>query len=369
MSVPSGVKGNRLLQSIFYRDKAEQSAPSGSIGPDAPMTCSEAGESLTFCNVNLRGRRENAAHSGADSISANMSIVQRQLDDLAGREVWTYRASLASASESAALAALALAAWNRRGDARRPAQWMADIQQDDGSVGVFATEPEPRWPTSLAVLAWAAVDREAGELTFENPTERAVDWCLADRGKAGTRSPQVGHDPSIVGWSWAPNTASWLEPTCFQVLALTAVSRGEHPRTQEGRRLIVDRLLPDGGANYGNTLVLGQKLVPHPAPSGIAMTALAASGGDDARINRSLDYLENTLEPGMTPMSLAWSIIGLTAHGRRPRHADAWVEAAMADARWQPLGANDAALLLLAARTTMSWLPSGEPATLVGTTR
>ena len=33
-------------------------------------------------------------------------------------------------------------------------------------------------------------------------------------------------------------------------------------RTREGVRLLRDRLLPDGGCNYGNTTVLGQTLSP-----------------------------------------------------------------------------------------------------------
>jgi hypothetical protein len=289
--------------------------------------------------------------------TAMTPLVQRSLDDLAGRTAWTYRASRAVGAEPAAYAALALAAWDRIGDAQRPAAWLAEIQQDDGSVGVLATELEPRWPTSLSTLAWVTVERRGGTERYTANFERAVEWCLADRGKAGERSPQVGHDPTIVGWSWAANTASWLEPTCFHVMAISTVGHHDHPRAREGRRLIVDRLLPDGGANYGNTLVLGQKLVPHPAPTGVAMVALAGDASGDPRIERSLEYLTRALEPGMTPMSLAWAVMGLTAHSRRPAHADEWIDAALVDERWHPLPANELALLLMASRPDLAWLP------------
>jgi hypothetical protein len=294
-------------------------------------------------------------------ISAMSPLVRSSLDDLAARRAWTYRASRAGAAEPAALAALALTAWDRCDDAKQPAAWLADVQQADGSVAVFATETEPRWPTSLAVLAWAAVNRSHESAPFSDAIERAAQWCLADCGNPGKRSPKFGHDPTIVGWSWAENTASWLEPTCFHVLSLSAIGRRDHPRTQEGRRLIVDRLLPDGGANYGNTLVLGQKLVPHPAPTGVAMVALAGNPCDDPRVNCSLDYLDGALERGMTPMSLSWSVMGLTAHNRRPANADEFLDAALADDRWQPLSANEASLLLMAARTDLPWLPGLSP--------
>lgn len=287
-----------------------------------------------------------------------MTSIESSLRRLAAANRWTYRGSHESTAEAVAWSALALAAWQKLPAARRAADWLSGIQQPDGSVSVFAEELEPRWPTSLALLAWCAIDERTGRRDYQESRSRAVEWCLADRGKAGQRSPQIGHDPSIVGWSWAANTASWLEPTCFHVLALAAAGCGDHQRAQEGRRLIVDRLLPDGGANYGNTLVLGQKLVPHPAPTGVALVALAGNATDDPRIDRSLDYIEQTLEPGMTPMSLAWAIMGLTAHNRRPRHAEAWIEAALKDERWQPHAANELALLLMAARPGIVWLPA-----------
>jgi hypothetical protein len=336
---------------------------SGSIRADAPAKALVDAQSLTFRNVSLWETSEKSRSSRVDCprLQLQMSTIQRHIEDLAGRDAWTYRASRASAAEPAAYAALALAAWNRWDEARQPATWLAKIQRTDGSVGVFATEPEPRWPTSLATLAWAAIDRGDRSHAFAASVECAVRWSLEDRGKAGQKSPQVGHDPSIVGWSWAANTASWLEPTCFHVLALSAIGLENHPRAREGRRLIVDRLLPDGGANYGNTLVLGQKLVPHPAPTGVALVALAGHASDDSRVLQSLDYLEHTLEPGMTPASLAWAIMGLTAHLRRPDSAEAWIEAALADNRWQPHAANELSLLLLAARPDRAWLPMSRP--------
>ncbi len=254
-------------------------------------------------------------------------------------------------AEPAALSALALAAHGEVDAALAPAGWLADVQQSDGSVGISAAECEPRWPTSLAMLAWSVVDRLGKSQRYTENIERAAQWSLADRGKTAPRSPKVGHDTTIVGWSWAADTASWLEPTCYHVLGLSAAGHADDPRVAEGVRLISNRLLPDGGANYGNTTVLGQQLVPHVAPSGIALTALAGRSSNDRRIEGTLRYLQSAVSESTTPISLSWGLIGLAAHGWRPLFADDWIEAAFGNDAWSPLASYEKALLLLAARS------------------
>jgi hypothetical protein len=279
-----------------------------------------------------------------------MPPVLTTLERLAAARQWKYRASRDTMAEPAAWSVIALAAHGETDAALAPADWLAKVQQADGSVGISAAETDPRWPTSLAMLAWSVLDRATGARRFSDHVERAANWSLEDRGKSTQQSPKIGHDPSIVGWSWAANTASWLEPTCYQVLALTAARRGDHPRVLEGVRLISDRLLPDGGANYGNTIVLGQQLVAHIAPSGVALTALAQSVVTDDRIAGTLRYLQKNVGEATTPISLAWGVIGLTAHGWRPLFADDWIDAALQNEAWGPLAQYEHALLLLAAK-------------------
>jgi hypothetical protein len=286
-----------------------------------------------------------------------MPNLRQYIDELAAAQRWTYRATRESVAESAAWSAIALAAHAEANAALAPAQWLAKLQQRDGSVGISAAEAEPRWPTALAMLAWSVVDRAGQSPQFQDHIERAARWSLADRGKTSPRSSEIGHDPSLQGWSWAANTASWLEPTCYEVLGLTAAGYGDHPRVIEGRRVIVDRLLPDGGANYGNTIVLGQQLLPHVAPSGVALVALATNAPPDDRIEKSLAYIERAIGPDLPPASLSWACLGLTAHDRLPGDAEPWIEAAFLDTKWQPLAAYEHALMLLAAAPTFQWLP------------
>jgi hypothetical protein len=112
------------------------------------------------------------------------------------------------------------------------------------------------------------------------------------------------------------------------VLALKAASQREHPRTREAVRLISDRLLPAGGCNYGNTIVLGQTLLPHVQPTGLAMMALADETNPVPQVEFSLRFLQHELSQDTTTASLCYGLLGLAAHGRAPSERLAWLERA-----------------------------------------
>lgn len=229
------------------------------------------------------------------------------------------------AVEPTAWAALALVAAGRNDVADRAAQWLVAQQLPDGAVPVTAGADGPHWTTSLALLAWQQIDARR----FAQNIDRAAEWLLATKGKTNPQHPYIGHNTMLVGWSWAANTHSWLEPTAFATMALTAAGYADHPRTREGLAILVDRLLPGGGCNYGNTQVLGQTLIPHVQPSGIALWALAGQPVDDPRIALSLDYLEREVTRPTGCASLAYALISLTAWGRRPNAAAAMIEGAL----------------------------------------
>jgi hypothetical protein len=257
-----------------------------------------------------------------------------------------YNAAAPIASEPTALAALALFAASEYDACHRAARWLAEIQQWDGSVGVTAADKEPKWPTSLALLAWLT----AGG--FDAHVARAVKWTLTDRGETGPRQSHIGHDTTIAGWSWAADTHSWLEPTALFVLALKRSGHGAQERCRDGVRMIVDRLLPSGGANYGNTVVLGQPLLAHVQPTGLALLAIADESITDPRVEKSLEYLERELCRHTPAASLAFGTLGLAAHGRRPTEADHWLCAAFERERSGIPSPYKLALLTLAVADT-----------------
>ncbi|MEM6328782.1 MAG: hypothetical protein AAF790_00885 [Planctomycetota bacterium] len=260
-----------------------------------------------------------------------MGVSRSFLNRLASALPGGYSADSAPASEPTAWAAIALAEAGSLGPARKACDWLARVQQRTGAVGVTADQDLPAWPTSLAILAWQTYDAHAQGKHYQANIDAAVAWALNTSGRTVERKPQIGHDTTLVGWSWAPDTHSWLEPTAMFIRALYAAGHATHPRTLEATRMIVDRLLPTGGANYGNTRVLDQYLLPHVQPTGLAMWALAAAGPDslegrDPRIGASLDYLQAAIARPLGVASAAYAVMGLRSHGRQSGEIDALLQ-------------------------------------------
>jgi hypothetical protein len=201
-----------------------------------------------------------------------------------------YLADGPPAAEPTALAVIALAASGEIESAERHVRWLVMCQSQDGSVGVFADQGGPAWCTGLAAMAWSIWSQAAGTDELRPHIDAATRWILDASGTTTPRTAQLGHDPTLIGWSWAECTHSWVEPTAFQVLALKHLGWTDHPRVRDGVRLLLDRQLPSGGCNYGNTFVLGQQLLPHIQPTAIALLALW-NESTDSRRTISLNYL------------------------------------------------------------------------------
>lgn len=281
-------------------------------------------------------------------MSAALEILRHACVDSA----WGYTNDGPPAAEPAAWASLASASKGIIPDAEKPARWLQSIQASDGSVGVTASQNRPAWPTSLAILAWNYLDRLSGRDQYRSSIDKALDWCLSTQGKTAERQSEIGHDPSLRGWSWAAGTHSWLEPTAMFVMALKSAGHGNHPRTREAVRLLVDRLLPDGGCNYGNTMVLGQTLLAHVQPTGLAMMALAGEDVSDPRIGKSLELLEHSIGAETSIASLSFALMGLAAHSRLKRQAEVF----RAGLSQRVASCYHAALVVLADNENVDWL-------------
>ena len=245
-------------------------------------------------------------------------------------EGWSYRQETAPCVEPTVLACLGLmsSAADRkteqaRDELRKSADWLASLQSLDGSLGVSAALPTPCWATPYGVLLWAAL---GGYTTHR---ERATRWLLDQEGVAipnlAMCERTVGHDTAIVGWPWVANTHSWVEPTAVAILALRREGQAEHPRVREGLRLIRDRAIPTGGWNYGNNIAFGRDLRPQPAPTGLALLALAGIDGRTDIVERAAGYLQESLPSTCAPQSLCWGVLGLRAWGCCPDAADGWL--------------------------------------------
>ncbi len=258
----------------------------------------------------------------------------------------------------------------------RGISWLLDQQNPDGSWGVTAEQRRPCWPTGWVVWTlWEAarLDRMMGDSEKPEPdggrgaesgfgdqrrmiaaAQRAIEWLLRTAGRpiknADDDGRFVGHDTQLQGWPWVDTTHSWVEPTAMALLALRRVGRRDHPRYDEAVRLLLDRQLPNGGWNYGNTTVLGNTLRPHVQPTGLALWALAGEPDVRRRVDRSIDYLRRSIDERTATASLSYAMIGLAAFAAAPNDADDW----LAQAAERTLAADappyQTALLLLAAQ-------------------
>jgi hypothetical protein len=243
--------------------------------------------------------------------------------------------------DATAWAVLAFKACKKDADIIQQAQTrLASEQLDDGRVCLSLKHPNAFWPTPLAILAWHGSTGHIGSQSS------AVNFLLNSSGRHWERKPDspAGHDTSIKGWPWIENTHSWVEPTTLSLIALRITGYEKHPRSIEAVSMIVDRQLPKGGWNYGNTLVFGQELHSMPGLTGIALQALAEFV-PKKQIEKSLIYLKTTVEKLYTPFALGWSLLGLSAWNERPTNSQTLIFSSLE--RQKRCGPYDTSLLSL----------------------
>jgi hypothetical protein len=221
------------------------------------------------------------------------------------------------------------------------------VQEQDkaGRLSVDRQHPDSHWPTALAVLAWQ------NSPASRTAQEHAVRFLLEATGAHSPRKPDApwAHDTALRGWPWIKDTHSWIEPTAVCLMALRVTGHSEHDRVSEAIRMMLDRQLPHGGWNYGNTLMFGKELHPMPETTGAALTALAGVVGRE-KVGRSLEYLQGEADRLRTPISLGWALLGLGAWEAWPANGLALVERCLANqSRYGEYDTSSLCLLFLGA--------------------
>jgi hypothetical protein len=278
-----------------------------------------------------------------------MNYLEDVLSRLAAAESCGYHLGSEWASEPAALVAMALCAHRRAPAALPMLDWLLRQQGTDGSVGIDATHATPGWPTGWAVVAWqAAQNSDNANAKFAAAVRQAQQWLLRVQGDLMEHHDELGHDTMIKGWPWVEGTHAWVEPTSMNLLALKHSGHGSHSRAREAVRLLIDRLLPRGGANYGNTVVFGNELRPHPQATGLCLLALQGETDASGGISRAIDYLLGELSAETTTSSLCYAVLGLAAHQRLPADYEHWLSAASRRTLARDAASYKLALLALA---------------------
>ncbi|MGD0216621.1 MAG: prenyltransferase/squalene oxidase repeat-containing protein [Desulfobaccales bacterium] len=197
---------------------------------------------------------------------------------------------------------------------------LAAGQLADGRVCISPHHPAVYWPTPLAILAWSQSPPHQDSLA------RAVDFLLEHSGMSLQEQALSADasDPTLRGWPWVADTYSWVDPTALGMIALKVTGHSNHPRLAEATRLLLNRKLPHGGWNYGNTIVFHKELRPMPENTGMALAALQ-SLTVRSNLELSLDYLKVAVRNLRTPIALSWGILGLGAWGERPLAATTWL--------------------------------------------
>jgi len=219
--------------------------------------------------------------------------------------------------DATAWAVLALAVAGTRTDYLESSRArLVTSQLSDGRVSLLSDHPDTYWPTPLAILAWQ------DSPSYLEAQSRAIAFLTNINGKHWKRKAGSAGaiDTNIQAWPWIANTFSWVEPTALSLLALQVAGYGGHKRAKEALHLLLDRQLIHGGWNYGATILFGKELRPMPENTGMALNALAGQVTEE-RVKQSLNYLEFQVKHLRTPLSLGWSLLGLSAWGKRPGDA------------------------------------------------
>ena len=184
--------------------------------------------------------------------------------------------------------------------ASRPlVEWVLKNKNANGSIGLNSRFPnEGIWNTPLLAIAMHHLGRQKEK-------DAAIQFLLSFRSIPVAPSAENPIDTSLIGWPWVSDTFGWVEPTAWALMALRFAEKDQHPRAIEGRRLLVDRCIDQGGWNYGNKVVYGKSLIPFWDSTALALLSLEESDG--GMIPRSLDMLQNSLAevPSLYSKSLA----------------------------------------------------------------
>ena len=226
---------------------------------------------------------------------------------------WGFRAECESRVEPTTWALIALQEFEAPAiveeSVERGLNFLAKTQLEDGSWGASHGQQVGCWVTSLACWALRSRKQHAGSLqkglhwlNEDKPRDAGFWWKLIrkllDRERVNAQSS------SLSGWSWTPHTASWVEPTCYALIAQQVINAAPQAdsagRCELAKAMLYDRMCPGGGWNCGNPRVYGVAGQPQVGPTFWALIALREQS-QRAENCESLAWLERNREKIHSP--------------------------------------------------------------------
>ena len=268
-----------------------------------------------------------------------MAAISRLEEILIGRQTsaggWSFFESTQISVEATCFALLALAALKPDYGSGR-IDGLLGLQRRDGSWPAFSGDQDGSWTTALAMIVL--------NITSDGVPARgrALHWLLQKHGREAnwlwrwkfkTADRNVRFDPDKYGWPWILDSASWVIPTAFSIIAIkqfTVCNRSElsERRIRLGVEMLLDRVCVGGGWNSGNSVVYEAPLLPHVEATAIALLALQGEKRTPA-IRTSLAWLKQ--HSIKTAESLAWSVLSLFAYQEPVDHLKTQLAALIED--------------------------------------
>lgn len=211
---------------------------------------------------------------------------------------WGYSANSGqSAPEPSCYSLLALNG-HGRGKNQKGLAWLESQVDRDGAVRLTGDD-EAHWTTSLAALTLVRLDPE-----FER-----LPACL------NRLLSMKGSQDAAVGWAWNEHTYSWVEPTCYAVLALKAAGRGTHPRVTDAEHMLELRACVGGGWNQGLRVSFLREMAPLLPQTALAMLALQDRPKLQALLDEAAAFLLSGVKKEPSALGLALAILAFHATG------------------------------------------------------
>jgi hypothetical protein len=212
---------------------------------------------------------------------------------------WGYSARAGQSAPEASCYSLLALTGRASESVRDGLSWLESRIGADGGVRLEGDD-EIHWSTSLAALTLRRLAPGAGKLT------QCLDCLITLHGTADTG----------VGWAWTDQTYSWVEPTCYAVLALKAAGWARHTRVREAEDTLHARICKTGGWNQGLLKSFNRELTGLPAQTALAILALQDHAESESLIDHTAEWLASEVSSQPTVLTLAWSTLALNAIGR-----------------------------------------------------